>query len=104
MLPWWGWVLLWAVILLGGGLLVGLRARSTWRSAKALTTELGRAGALVSELEAAAERHRDAEPPVPAATQDPHRIREEHRRRKAEQAADRAARQAARMPPWARVD
>ncbi|QIM20863.1 hypothetical protein G7075_06485 [Phycicoccus sp. HDW14] len=104
MLPWWGWVLLWAVILVGGGVLVGLRARRTWRSAKALTAELGRAGELVSALEAAAHERRADEDPVTAVTQDPHRLREEHRARRAAQSADRAVRRAERMPPWARVD
>ncbi len=104
MLPWWGWVLLWAVIVLGGGLLVGLRARATWRSLRALTAELGRAGRLVEELEQAASRPSEPEPPVTAVTQPPHSLREEHRRERARQAVDRSARRAERMPPWARVD
>ncbi|MBM6399641.1 hypothetical protein [Phycicoccus sonneratiae] len=104
MLPWWGWVLLWAVVLVGGGLLVGLRALRTWRSAKALTAELGRAGELVAALEEAAHRAHDPDAPLTAVTQDPHRLREEHRRETAARAADRAARRAERMPPWARVD
>lgn len=104
MLPWWGWVLLWAVVLVGGGALVGLRARATWRSAKALTAEIGRAGALVEALQLAVAEHEHPEAPETAVTQPPHRLREEHRRRKAEQSAHRAARRAERMPPWARVD
>lgn len=104
MLPWWGWVLLWAVVLVGGGALVGLRARATWRNARALTAELGRAGELVSALEAAAHERRADGGPVTAVTQDPHRLREEHREWRAMQAAERAARRAERMPPWARVD
>ncbi|MGG5257120.1 hypothetical protein [Phycicoccus avicenniae] len=103
MLPWWGWILLWAVIVLGGGLLVGVRARATWRSAKALTAELGRATALVEDLQRALDEHDPPAPPVTAVTQPPHSLQEEHRRERARQAEDRAVRRAERMPPWARV-
>ena len=104
MLPWWGWVLLWAVLVLGGALLVGLRARATWRSLKGLTSEVGRAGALLAELEEAVATHRELEEPPPAVLQDPHRLREEHRRERAARAAARAVHRSERMPPWARVD
>ncbi len=103
MLPWWGWVLLWVLLVLGGAVLVGLRARATWRSLRALTAELGRAGRLVEELEQAAARQPDPEPPVTAVLQDPHSLREEHRRERARQADARRTRNAERMPPWARV-
>ena len=102
MLPWWGWVLLWAVLVLGGALLVGLRARATWRSLKSLTAELGRAGSLLVELEEAVATHRELAQPVPAVLEDPHRLREEHRRRREARVAERTARRAERTPPWAR--
>lgn len=106
MLPWWGWLTLWVVLVLGGVLLVGLRARVAWRSVRALSAEVSRAGKVLQALETQAERLR-AEPDADArtaVTQDPHRLREEYRRRRAEQAAARSARRAARMPRWARVD
>ncbi|QKE84763.1 hypothetical protein [Arthrobacter sp. NEB 688] len=103
MLPWWGWTLLWVVLLVGGAVLVGLRARATWRSLRALTAELGRAGRLVEELERAAAVDREPEAPVTAVVQDPHSLREEHRRERARQADARRTRNAERMPPWARV-
>lgn len=104
MLPWWGWVTLWVALVLGGVVLVGLRARVAWRSVKALSAEVSRAGAVLSALESQAERlGADAEPRT-AVTQDPHRLHEEYRRRRAEQVATRSARRAARMPRWARVD
>jgi hypothetical protein len=39
----WVWVLLWAVLLLGAGLVLGLLGRMLWRKAKALTREVGEA-------------------------------------------------------------
>jgi hypothetical protein len=59
---------------------------------------------VLAALETRAERLRaDAEIST-AVTQDPHSLREEYRRRRADEVADRAARRAARMPRWARVD
>ncbi len=104
MLPWWAWLLLWAVLVVGGGLWVAARSRTTWRSAKALTAEVERAGAMVSELEVRTGELRDLLPEHTAATQDPHRVVAEYREVRSAQAADRRARRAARRPPWARVD
>ena len=103
MLPWWGWLLLWLVLVVGGAVLVGLRARATWRSLRALTGELGRAGRLLEALEAAAATHRELDPPAPAVTQDPHRLREEHRTQREADRAARRTRRAQQLPPWARV-
>ncbi len=103
-LPWWGWVLLWAVLVGGGAAWVAVLARRTWRSARALAEEVGRAGDLVAELEARADDLRvDVEGPT-AVTQDPHRLRREYGARRAQSAAARQARRADRRPPWARVD
>jgi hypothetical protein len=106
MLPWWGWVALWAVLVVGGGLWVAARARATWHSARALSAEVSRAGAIVAELEMRADSLGDAaaEPPPTAVTQDPSRVREEYRRLRAGSAAARRARRLDRRPPWARVD
>ena len=35
------WALLWAVLLVGAGLVLGLLGRTLWRKVKALTRELG---------------------------------------------------------------
>ena len=105
MLPWWGWLLLWLVLLVGGAVLVGLRVRSTWRSVKALGAEVGRATEVLTALETQADRLREATEAVdaaPAVTQDPRLLRAEYRRRRAEQAARRQAVRAERLPPWAR--
>jgi hypothetical protein len=37
------WVLIWVVLLLGAGLVLGLLSRVLWQKAKALTTEIGAA-------------------------------------------------------------
>jgi len=63
------WVLLWLVLLLGAGLVLGLLGRTLWRKAKALTAELGAASTQLSavaaslgdlaEADAAHDRRRD---------------------------------------------
>lgn len=104
MLPWWGWALLWAVLLVGGGLWLLVLSRRVWSSAKALGREVERAGALLSELEARVDDLRDVDPPPTAVTQDPARLRAQYREQRAERAAVRRTRRAERLPPWARVD
>lgn len=104
MLPWWGWLLLWVVLLAAGGWLLFVRSRGVWRSAKGLTGELARASALLDELEQRADDLREAQPAPTAVTQDPSRLREEYRARRAEQVEVRRTRRAERMPRWARVD
>lgn len=104
MLPWWGWVLLWVVLVVASGLWLFVLSRRVWRKAKVLTGELSRASALVAELEARVDDLREVDPPPTAVTQDPVRLREEYRRQRADQAAVRRARRAARLPRWARVD
>ncbi|MBR7742302.1 hypothetical protein KC207_03215 [Phycicoccus sp. BSK3Z-2] len=104
MLPWWGWLLLWSVLVLGGGVVVFLRLRSLWRSVRALSAEVSRAGRVVAELEAALERSPAVHPPDTAVAQAPRTLLRQYRSERARQRADRSARRAARMPAWARVD
>ena len=104
MLPWWGWVLSWLVLLLGAAAYLGLRARRVWGSTKGLGREVQRAGELVAELEARADELRDAEHDPTAVTQPPHRMRAQYREQRASSKAARDARRADRLPPWARVD
>jgi hypothetical protein len=104
MLPWWGWVLLWTLLVVGGGVWVGIRARSTWRSATALTAEVDRAGRLLAEAVADTSGPQEDIVPTPALAQDPREVREQYRRHRAEAAERRRVRRAARTPPWARVD
>lgn len=104
MLPWWGWVLLWVVLLAGSAAFLGWRARQLWGSTKALGREVQRASALVAELESRAEELREAEATAVAATQPIHRMRAEYRQQRASSKAARDVRRADRLPPWARVD
>lgn len=104
MLPWWGWVLLWAVLVLGGALWLFVLSRRVWRSTTALGREVERASGLLGELEARVDDLRDVEPAPTAVTQDPSSLRAQYRQQRAEQAAVRRTRRAGRLPPWARVD
>ena len=104
MLPWWGWVLLWVVLLAGSVALLARRARQVWGSTKALGREVQRASALVAELETRADELREAETTVVAATQPIHRMRAEYQQQRASAKAARRVRRADRLPPWARVD
>lgn len=103
MLPWWGWVLLWVVLLVGAAALLGWRCWQVWGTVKQLMKEVERAGALVAALEARSEELSEVRPPPSAVTQDPFRIREQYRVQREEAATLRAGRRAARLPPWARV-
>jgi hypothetical protein len=80
---WWGWVLVWLVLLVGAGAVFFLLGRSLWRQATALFAELEvaneRVGAVMEQVDAlggAAERHREL-----AVFEDPVALR---RRREAE--------------------
>ncbi len=103
MLPWWGWVVLWAGLLVLAGVVLGRRAWGLWGSTRALGREVQRATALVAELEARADLLRDVETPLPAVTQPIHRMRAQYREQRATALAARRTRRAERMPPWARV-
>ena len=105
MLPWWGWVVLWVLLLVGSAVWLGALSRRVWVSATALATEAERAGALVAELEDRTERHRRPEPEhrPPDAVRDPREVRAERRALRARHREARRARRGERLPPWARV-
>jgi len=102
-LPWWGWVLLWAVLLLGSAAFLGWRAWLVWGRTKALGREVQRASDLVAELEARADELRDVEPDRLAVIQPVHRMRAQYREQRASTRAARHVRRTDRLPPWARV-
>jgi hypothetical protein len=102
-LPWWGWVLLWVVLLVGSAAFLGWRAWLVWGKTKSLGTEVQRASTLVAELERRADELRDLDPAPTAVTQPPHRMRAQYREQRAAAKAARHARRADRLPPWARV-
>jgi hypothetical protein len=103
-LPWWGWVVFWAVLVGGSVLWLALLVRGMWGKATALGVEVSRASALVAALESRADEMSEVDPTPTAVTQPPHRLREEYRVQRAHRRAERRSRQAQRMPPWARVD
>ena len=107
-LPWWGWVLLWAVLLVvGGALWLGCRWRGGSGGApRRLGREVPRASALMVEaLEARVDELRDVDPPPTAVTQPPHRLRAGVSGAAGrDEVAARRVRRAERLPPWARVD
>ena len=103
MLPWWGWVALWALLVVGGATWLGILSRRVWASTTALAAEVGRAGALVAELEARADELRELEEPPLAVVRDPRELRAERRVERSVQREARRARRAERLPPWARV-
>ena len=68
-LPWWGWLLFWVVLVLASVAFLGWRAWLVWGRTKVLGREVGRASALVAELEARADELREVEPTLIAVTQ-----------------------------------
>lgn len=104
MFPWWGWVLVWTVLLVGSAALLAHRGWRVWGSVKGLNREVHRASALIAELEARADELRDLDPAPTAVTQPPRRMREQYQEGKAATRAARSARRAEHLPPWARVD
>ena len=104
MLPWWGWLLFWTVLVVGSAVWLGVLGRDVWRRAQALGAEVSRASELVAALEARVDELSEVEPPPIAVTQPPHRMREEYRDQRERRLTQRRARRAGRLPPWARVD
>jgi len=102
-LPWWGWVLLWVVLLLGSAALLGWRAWLVWGKTKVLGREVQRASELVAALESRADELRDLDPTLIAVIQPAHRMRAQYREQRASAKAARHVRRADRLPPWARV-
>lgn len=104
MLPWWGWVLIWAVIVLGGAAWIAVLVRRAWRSLKALNAELGRASALAGAIEREASTANVTEPSPPrlAVFMTPAQAARERTEVRTSLRTERQARRAARLPGWAR--
>ena len=103
MLPWWGWLLFWVVLLVGSAAYLGWRAWQVWGSTKTLGREVQRGSELMAELEQRADELRDVDPQPTAVTQPPHRLRAQYREQRASAKAARHERRTDRLPPWARV-
>jgi hypothetical protein len=102
-LPWWGWLLFWVVLLLASAAFLGWRAWLVWGKTKVLGREVKRASELVAELESRADELRDVDPDPIAVIQPAHRMRAQYREQRAGAKAARQVRRADRLPPWARV-
>lgn len=104
MLPWWGWVLLWAVLVLGGALLLLVLGRRTWGRFRALTAEVGRLERLSAAVEAEVATPNLAPPPPPRLDvfTPVHEVRVARDRTRTTLREARRARRAERLPGWAR--
>ena len=103
MLPWWGWVLFWVVLLAGSAAYLGGGPGRCGGVPRRSAARCSARATLVAELEARADELRDVDPPPTAVTQPPHRMRAQYREQRASAKAARHVRRADRLPPWARV-
>ena len=103
MLPWWGWVLFWVVLLAASAGFLGWRAWLVWGKTRVLGREVQRASELVAALESRADELREVDPDLIAAIHLAHRMRAQYRKQRAFAKAARHVRRADRLPPWARV-
>lgn len=74
-IPWWGWVLIWAVLVLGALALAVLAAWRLFRSSAAVLTEATTAASRAGELLAQVERLPRGPRPGPAVLEDPAALR-----------------------------
>lgn len=100
-MPWWAWVAVFSIILVGGGWWLWQRVRVTWRSVRALNAQLAQTSEVVGSFEAAASRI-DPEPGVAAVFTLPYDAHREHTRIRASVDIERRKRREANRPPWAR--
>ena len=103
MLPWWAWLALRVVLVVGAAALLGAMGWRVWGKVKLLLAEIGRASELVSQLETRVDALSEVPTAPTAVTQDPFRLRQEYRAQREDAATLRTGRRAARLPPWARV-
>jgi len=103
MLPWWGWLLFWVVLLLASAAFLAWRAWLVWGKTRTLGREVARASAIVAELESRADELREVDPALIGLVQPIHRLRAQYREQRASTKAARRARRTDRLPPWARV-
>ena len=104
MLPWWGWVVFWAVFVgRVGAFWLGVLVRGGLGEARALGGEVSGASALCRPR-AAVDELSEVDPPPMAVTQPVHRVRGEYRSSGLAVSRTDGARRAERLPHWARVD
>lgn len=101
MLPWWGWTLLWLVLVLGSAAVIAWRLRWLWRRFRAFLAAVDDAAGVVASLETRTEEVRRVTTP-PAALTDPVALRRAYAATRAAQRAARRTRREERRPGWAR--
>lgn len=105
MLPWWGWVLLWVVLLAGGAALVGWRAWRVWGRFKALGAEVADAERTAAALRSRVVRVEAASGAIEeqlAVFRDPESVRRERLEVRDSLRQKRRAAARERRPGWAR--
>lgn len=105
MLPWWGWLLLWVCLVLASAALLAWVGWRAWRSAKALSTELGRAERLLAALETERDRlapGAGAEDVRLAVFENPASLAAEYVEERQARREAKRRRRAERLPGWAR--
>lgn len=103
MLPWWGWTILWVVLLLAGAAVIAWRLRWLWGRSRAFLEALEEAEATlaavetrIAEVEQVAERDTRIGP-----LEDPGELRRAYAAARTSQREDRRRRRAERLPGWA---
>ncbi len=105
MLPWWGWVLLWVVLLVGGAALVGWRAWRVWGKVTALGAEVADAERTAAALRSQVARVAVASAAVEeelAVFRDPDTVRRERLAVRETLREQRRTAARERRPGWAR--
>ncbi len=100
-MPWWGWLLVFAAILLLGSWWLWVRVRHTWRSVTAVNRQLSASAAVVREAGATSPAGAAVAPELAVFTH-PYEAYRQRTEIRATLAAERQARRAAKLPPWAR--
>ena len=101
MLPWWGWVVLWATLALGATAVIAWRLRRLWHRFTALLDEVEAAERALTTLEQRAGEARSAAD-RPAVGESPWRMADEYATLKDAARRAGASRRAERLPAWAR--
>jgi hypothetical protein len=104
-LPWWGWVLVWVVLIVGGAALVVWRGWRVWGRVKALGRDVAEAQRTAAALQSQVERieENSAAPSGDLAVfRDPEAVRKERVEVRGALKKERLARAEARRPGWAR--
>ena len=105
MLPWWGWLLLWVVLVAASAALLAWRGWLVWGEVKALSREVGEAERTLTALEVQRDRLATAGEALDrelAVLRDPAEVGRERAATRQALSDQRHERARARRPAWAR--